>query len=205
MKLKNTLVMSGAALALTAIFAGCGTNEAPATVPAVMTEPAAPAATEPAATTEPEAESGISRAVADSITDGMTKDEVQALIGLTPSSTTESEFMGTTTEMVQWLDGLHNSITVMFTNGEASSVTFMDLTTMAAIREALTTEHFEQLSNGMTVDEVRNVMGVAPTSETSMDIAGTEMATLMWVADDGRGITVTFMNGEASSITQIGL
>lgn len=198
--MKKQLAIAASALVLSSLVGACSAPAETSAADVVVVE----TDYETVAEHEPE-ESGISRAVADSITDGMTRDEVQALIGVTPSSTTESEFMGTTTEMVQWLDGLHNSITVIFTNGAASAVTYLDLTTMAAIRDALTTEHFVQLSNGMTVDEVRSVMGIAPTSESTMDIAGTEMTTLMWVADDGRGITVVFTNGAASSITKVGL
>ena len=72
--------------------------------------------------------SGITREVYELITMGMTRDEVQALIDRRATSETTSEFMGTTTEIVTWMNSSNfNSITVMFTNGRVSSISWFSL------------------------------------------------------------------------------
>lgn len=70
---------------------------------------------------------GINAAVYAIIRNGMSIDEVQELIGVQPSSVTESEFMGTTSTIKVWMDAQFRSITVMFTNGRVTSKSQMGL------------------------------------------------------------------------------
>ena len=96
-------------------------TEAPEPDPAEPTPDATePQAEEPPAE-EPPAEApgrGVTAEVADSLRIGMSVEEVAALIGEEPSSTSQSDVMGTTTEVRMWMAGLGNAITASFTNGE---------------------------------------------------------------------------------------
>ena len=58
---------------------------------------------------------------------GMSISEVQNIIGVEPTSETTTEILGTTTTMIMWMGTGFSSITVMFTNGSATSISQMGL------------------------------------------------------------------------------
>lgn len=73
------------------------------------------------------------------------------------------------------------------------------------VEEAVTLENFEALEPGMTIEDVMEIMGVAPTSDAAMDLAGNEMTTLMWVTEDGKAITVMMLGEWVAMVNQSGL
>ena len=93
--------------------------------------------TAPAPDPEPEPEpeptpaptpQGISRATYNLIQNGMTRDEVQEIIGVTHTSESTTTIAGTTTTMVMWTTAnFMTSITVFFTNGLVTSTIFTQL------------------------------------------------------------------------------
>ena len=65
---------------------------------------------------------------------------------------------------------------------------------------------YEQIENGMTVDEVNAILGEpSDTSETETDGLKMEMMTYEARGEVGANILVTFTNGEVDSKTQTGV
>lgn len=69
----------------------------------------------------------------------------------------------------------------------------------------VTAESYARLKNGMSIDEVQEIIGVAPLSETTTELFGITSTTIMWMGSGFSTITVMFTNGRATLISQIGL
>ena len=61
------------------------------------------------------------------LSSGMSIVEVQEIIGVTPTSEVTTELLGTTSTMIMWRGEGLSAITVMFTNGYATTISQMGL------------------------------------------------------------------------------
>jgi len=60
------------------------------------------------------------------LSNGMSIDEVQGIIGVPPTTETTTEMLGITTTIIMWMDGI-SSISVTFTDGHVISTLQMGL------------------------------------------------------------------------------
>ena len=77
--------------------------------------------------------------------------------------------------------------------------------TQGANAGGVNAETFALLRNGMSINEVQEIIGVTPTSETTTELLGITSTTIMWVGRSFSSITVMFTDGYATIITQMGL
>ena len=75
----------------------------------------------------------------------------------------------------------------------------------ATAADIVSAETFMSLNVGMSMDEVRAIMEVPPTSETESELLDSNSTMLMWAGQGLTSISVTFTNGYASWLMQIGL
>jgi outer membrane protein assembly factor BamE (lipoprotein component of BamABCDE complex) len=149
------------------------------------------------------------------LSDGMSIEEIQELIGVPPYYGSTTVMLGTTTTVVMWMGSDSDSITVMFTDGYATLITQMGLLSEAQSEASTPTtggvnaETFVLLRNGMGIEEVQEIIGIPPYSESTLEFLGLDGpivgTVMMWVGEGLSVISVTFTNGYATSITQIGL
>ncbi|MCL2852347.1 MAG: hypothetical protein FWE20_04835 [Defluviitaleaceae bacterium] len=66
-------------------------------------------------------------------------------------------------------------------------------------------QSFALIRNGMSVDEVQELIGVAPSSETTTETLGITSTVIMWMGSGLESITVLFTNGNVTSTTQMSL
>ena len=145
---------------------------------------------------------------------GMSVDEVQEIIGVTSSSEDTSEMMGITTTIKIWTGDNFESIMVMFTDGYTTSTTQMYLQSVSQTESSailaddiggLNEETFALLRNGMSISQVKDIVGVPATSEATTEILGISSTMIMWVGDNLNYIAVTFTDGYVTSTSQMGL
>jgi len=224
--MKRRILLIGIVIILVFVSIGCGggnggSTQPRAQAPAPVAEAAEPATEQgpetPVVDIQPEAPQpralGVTGEAFALLRNGMSIAEVQEIIGVTPFSETNTEMLGTTTTIIMWVGSGFSSITVMFTNGSASSISQMGLQVEPHQGEAPPTiaaggvnaETFALLRNGMSISEVQEIIGVAPSSESTTELLGTTTTMIMWIGSGFSSITVIFTNGYASSISQMGL
>ena len=71
--------------------------------------------------------------------------------------------------------------------------------------QGVTAETFRALRIGMTPDEVIDLIGTEPFSESTTEFMGTTTTLMMWSAGFVNSISVTFTDGHASWLMQVGL
>ena len=93
-----------------------------------------------------------------------------------------------------------------YTSEPTESAEYTEQPTESAGDETgVTAGAFSSLRMGMTIDEVQNIIGVAPMSETTSEIMGTTSTLITWSGAGFSSISVTFTNGYASLLMQMGL
>lgn len=139
-----------------------------------------------------------------SIQMGQSLEEVENVLGTEKTVSSSTEVAGIKTEIYAWNVGLANSITVTFTDGKVSGRGQVGITAADAVE--ITADQFSEVQNGMSYEEVCNVLGGAGTEDSYSEIMGSETVSYTWSGSSlGSNATIIFIDGKVSSMTQVGL
>ena len=150
---------------------------------------------------------GVTHEAFAQIRNGMSFHEVSRIIGVLPTSMLEVEAFGIVSTTILW--GLEDfaTITVTFTNDNATSTMQMGLDAPAyAVNNSrgINMYAFVRITTGMSIDEVRYILSQDPVSEIPIEMFGVTTTTIMWMYGMA-SITVTFTDGYVFSSMQLGL
>lgn len=140
---------------------------------------------------------------------GMSMDDVRGIMGedgeLQSSTTTN---LTGTDESYDWSNGIGDTIGVTFGNGQVNGKNYVSFSSARSAGTA-TLDAFSAVKNGMSYDDVKNLMGGDGILRTETDIRlGSSESTTQsytWDGDSSGTATVTFNDGTVSSMTQYGL
>lgn len=140
---------------------------------------------------------------------GMSMDDVKGIMGedgeLRSSTTTN---LTGTDENYDWSDGIGDTIGVTFSNGQVNGKNYVSFS-RARSEGTATLDAFSAVKNGMSYDEVKNLMSGDGVLSTETDIRlstrDSTMQSYAWDGDPSGTATVTFNDGTVSSMTQYGL
>jgi hypothetical protein len=208
-KITRSVVISALTIGLASVVGACASESTtPAAPPAVVetvdetTEPTAPV--EPEATTEPELSATEFESFNQFVTIqiGTSMEDAISALGQ-PDSTTTTEALGSEMTTLTWhttnLFRLSTTVVATFTDGYATSI----LGT-ADSSSAITLADFNQVTNGMSEQEVYEILG-QPYSVTEVELMGSTSTLVMWINADLSSGSVTFTNGQVSMISQSNL
>lgn len=144
------------------------------------------------------------------IRNGMSMDEVRDIIGVDPTSETTSELFGITTTLSMWLENplSLSSISIMLIDGYVTSTTQMELpanSLTSASAGGVNMDTFVSIQTGMSIEQVNNLVGTEPDSETTSEVFGITTTMATWMNSTFDTMTITFKDGYVSSTSQIGL
>ena len=118
-------------------------------------------------------------------------DEVVALLGSGGEATVDNERL----KQYMWQNEDDSNISVNFYNNEVTGKSQSYLGPYLDGKDAVTLNEFNQVNEGMSLDEVSNILG--PGTERMRAITdGEEKIILGWDNSDGSGIGITFMDGK---------
>ena len=140
------------------------------------------------------------------IQNGMTYQELVALIGEEGNLTAESETLGSKTVMYEWTaeDGWGTAIIVLQDN----AVINKSQTGVAQSAETapITLEQYEQIEEGMTYDKVVEIIGGEGEAISESNTEDSITVVYIWKGSDGvSNATLTFYNNALFSKAQTGL
>lgn len=136
---------------------------------------------------------------------GMTYEQVTKITGSNGQKISEEDSNGITTDMYQWKAGEgFGNVIVTVQNG---AVTGKSQTGILKTNDAvMDLDKYDQIENGMSYDDVKNIIGgdgVLTTESLTADITA---QTYTWFAEDGiSNAAVSFQNGAVTSKSQVGL
>lgn len=136
-------------------------------------------------------------------TDGTSKDDVVAMFGKKPMSSSSQQIQGTSAEDYVWSGGLlGKSVTIGFVNGHAVSKAIDSIEGTKKI----SSDQFDAIQNGMTKDQVKDKLG-KPSGTSISTIAGQSAEDWKYSGkgDLGANLMITFSNGVVSGKSQLGL
>lgn len=137
---------------------------------------------------------------------GMSHAEVAALLGSDGSLEGENESNGVTMSTYQWesQSGSWAGVQVILRGDQVISKAQLGLGSDSA--PAVTIEQYEGVKEGMSYQDVAQVMGGDGQLQYEANMAGSTMQTFFWDGVSlGEGCTVYFRNGAVSSVSQVGL
>ena len=134
--------------------------------------------------------------------DGTSKEDVEAMFGKKPDSTSTSTVMDVQSDMLTWNGGLFgSSITVGFNNNHAFTKSMNGLKGTKKV----TLADFDQVNNGMNEDDVKAKLG-DPTGIDITKIMDTTTTVLTFNGKElGSSAVITLTNGAVSGKTQMSL
>ncbi|WP_346906076.1 DUF3862 domain-containing protein [Faecalicatena orotica] len=206
MKKKLCIVMLS--LCLASSFTACGSKE----------EPAKPAETESPKTEESEMETPAETPVEkpaedeiqnvdnpiDLISTGMTYEEVVKAFGVEGGKMSETTVSGST--VTQWFWNYADGSGYIAVTTQDGIVTAKNDVRINTTTSNITLDIFNQITTGMTYEEVKNLIGSDGTLTTDTNIGGVQSTMYMWKAADGIGIaSIMFQNDAVVSASQTGL
>lgn len=178
--------------------------------PSTEATPAADAPAEEPAAAEPAAEGVLTTEKYEQIKNGMTYEEVVAIIGTEGQVMSETGEKGTDfhTVMYEWeTDGFLSSANFMFQGNKLESKAQMGVADSDSPEVSL--EKFNQVQNGMTTEEVFTIVGGEGEIQSETGEAGTDFYTVMYSypGEGGLGSNVSFMfqGDKLQSKSQFGL
>lgn len=192
-------------------FGGTETTETAEKAPADSPAEAAPTAEEPKEepAEEPAKEGVLTSEKYDQIKSGMTYEEVVAIIGSEGQVMSESGDKGTEfhTAMYEWeTDGFMSAANIMFQNNKMMSKSQMGVSDTDSPEVSL--ETFNQLSNGMTIEEVEAIIGGKGEILSETGDPGTQFYTVMYSYPGtgfGSSVTLMFQGDKLDTKSQFGL
>jgi len=129
-------------------------------------------------------------------------DEVTKTMGGKGELSDSSEIMGDKMETYTWYADTFSFVSVSFTNGKVDGKLQFGLNGKT---KAVTLNQFDQVSSGMTYEQVKKIMGEGYITSEHY-ILGSTMTTYEWDGNDlFSTASVTFDNGKVSSKYQTGL
>lgn len=144
------------------------------------------------------------------IQNGMTYDEVKNIIGSEGTVMSESGEEGTQfhTAMYDWeTDGLFSSANFTFQGGKLINKAQMGVTETSDV--SINIDEFNQIKNGMTYDEVVNIIGGEGNMISETGENGSEFYTVMYEykgeGDFGANANFMFQGGKLQNKAQFGL
>ena len=122
---------------------------------------------------------------------GSSYDEVAAILGSGGEATVDNERL----KQYMWQNEDDSNISVNFYDNIVTGKSQAYLGPYLEGKDAVTLNEFDQVSEGMSLDEVSNILG--PGTERMRAITdGEEKIILGWDNSDGSGIGITFMDGK---------
>jgi hypothetical protein len=192
-------------LALALLFTGCGqTAEVPAAAddgnqPATeVNNPANPGASEQAATAPPSASDSRLYTMEKyaKIQPGQTYEEVQSILGDPGENMVDNERL----KQFQWTNEDDSMISVTFYDNEMIGKAQAHLGPLLEGGQAVTKNMFEQLEEGMTLEEVTSILGSG--NERVLNIFDGEVEQIIgWENSDGSEISITLFNGSVTGLS----
>lgn len=144
------------------------------------------------------------------IKDGMTYDEVVKIIGAEGSLMSETGEKGTDfhTEMYEFeTDGFLSNATLTFQNGKLVNKAQFGLGEGSDVK--ITLEQFQQIQNGMTLEEVIELVGGEGEVVSESGEEGTDMHTVMYSysgeGEMGANVSLMFQGNKLQNKSQYGL
>ena len=136
----------------------------------------------------------------DNTTPTVTPDTTQQATNEEPQQTSDSE---KDTSISTEISDTTSSDSVDTESGNAETT---ESTNSADISTGINEEKFDSIQNGMTYDEVIEIIGSEGTSVSESEVAGIKTAIYQWDSSDGWGsATVTFQDGKVINKAQMGV
>lgn len=141
------------------------------------------------------------------IKDGMTYEEVVAILGSEGKVLHDSSGAGVKTATYQWSGDNFEVVILTFQNGKLNSRTQVGLESASesAKSPSVSREQYDRLKDGMSYKEVVSILGSEGNEQFKSSIAGFNIATYQWKGSGFSSIIVTFQNDRLQSKTQVGL
>jgi len=144
------------------------------------------------------------------IKNGMTYDEVKEIIGSEGTVISESGEKGTDlhTVMYEWeTDGLFSAANFMFQGGKLTNKSQMGVSDSSDV--TVTLDKFNEISNGMTYEEVVEIIGGEGNLLSETGEKGTDFYTVIYEykgeGDPGANANFTFQDNKLQNKAQFGL
>lgn len=153
----------------------------------------------------PENTEGINADKFNQIQNGMTYDEVVAIIGEDGTSISESELADIKTEIYEWQshDGWGNA-NITFQNGKVVNKAQFGVDSGNGVE--ITMDQYNSVETGMTYDEVVALLGGDGTLLSDTELAGSTSQIYMWEGSSvGSNANITFSDGKVMAKAQYGL
>lgn len=206
--MKKKLYIILLSLCLTFSFTACSSKEAPAEAPKTENkekeEPKMETPAEkPAETPAPEETQKEDNPI-DLISTGMTYEEVVKAFGVEGSKMSETSVSGSTVTVWSWnySDG-SGYITVTTQDGIVTAKNDVRVNTT---KSNITLDIYNQITPGMTYDEVKTLIGSDGSLVTDTNLGGVQSTMYMWKSADGTGMaSIMFQDGAVVSSSQSGL
>lgn len=165
----------------------------PASAPAAAPRPATPQRL------------GLTAAAFRAIRPGMSLEEVNALVGFAGTQTSSTDIGGRRSAGYKWQRGGEFMI-VTFMDGRALQTLQAGLDSQPASARTATLAKYNQVQNGMTLEEVSRIMGGPGNFTGFVDIMGTMSEGYSWKgASLGTVMTASFREGRLTTRMQMGL
>ncbi|HLL83791.1 MAG TPA: hypothetical protein VK420_14095 [Longimicrobium sp.] len=148
---------------------------------------------------------GLTAAAFRAIRPGMSLEEVNALVGFAGTQTSTTDIGGRRSAGYKWQRGGEFMI-VTFMDGRASQTMQAGLDTQSAPGRTATLAKYNQVQEGMTLEEVSRIMGGPGNFTGFIDIVGTMSEGYSWKgASLGTLMTASFRGGRLTTRMQFGL
>lgn len=148
---------------------------------------------------------GINGEKFNEIQNGMSYDEVVAIIGEDGTSISESELADIKTEIYEWEshDGWGNA-NITFQNGKVVNKAQFGVDSGDGVE--ITIDQYNSIETGMTYDEVVALLGGEGTLLSDTELAGSTSQIYMWEGTSlGANANITFSDGKVVAKAQYGL
>lgn len=137
------------------------------------------------------------------IENGMSYDEVKAIIGEDGTEDSTSEISGVTTVVYSWSSEGFGTANVTFQNDQVVNKAQIGVDSSSV---TVTMDQYNQVETGMSYDEVKTIMGGDGSVMSDTTLADQHSVIYSWSGSAlGSSCTVTFINDAVSSKSQAGL
>lgn len=138
------------------------------------------------------------------IENGMTYDEVIALIGAEGELVSESEIDGITTAMYQWDAGDYGVVMITFQDDTVVNISQMGVSEGSDV--VVTADMYAQIKEGMTYEEVVEIFGGDGVLISDTELAGSTSQIYQWNGESlGANCMITFSDGTVFAMSQVGI
>jgi outer membrane protein assembly factor BamE (lipoprotein component of BamABCDE complex) len=124
---------------------------------------------------------------------GFTYEEVQTILGDPGENMVDNDRL----KQYQWTNEDESMISVTFYENEVTAKSQAHLGPLRAGKNAVTLEMYNKLKEGMTLEEVTDILGPG-TERMLFHDEGKEEVIMGWDNSDGSGISVTLFDGEVT-------